>query len=370
MRSPGARRMIQTRVRSVSDSSVEPTQGFGFLRLALEFGGDLRRPLRFVLFLGGFVEHGQSHGISSDAYLRVIYSIFRQTERLRKFNWPGRGRAAVVIGGSMSGLLSALVLRRAGWDGGHLRAGGERTVRPRRRHRCPAGTDRAAARAGARDRRARRRHHHPQDSRPPRPADRRGRIARRCSPPGSASTGCCATPFRPSTITAGAGSPASTQGADSVTGAFFRWRNDRGRSAGRRRRHPLHRAPASLAERGAALCRLLRLARADRGKRHSARHPSRAVRVHVVRAAAGRAVPRLSGGRARQRPAPRPPPLQRGVVPAGGREDQTALAAHRRERRDACDLDPAAADPPRGDRRNARRRRAAAGAAVPRKSCG
>ena len=32
---------------------------------------------------------------------------------------------------------------------------------------------------------------------------------------------------------------------------------------------------------------------------------------------------------------------------------------------DACDLDPAAADPPRGDRRNARRRRAAAGAAVP-----
>src|SRR5450759_5623756 len=31
MRSPGARRMIHTRVRSVSDSSVEPTQGFGLL---------------------------------------------------------------------------------------------------------------------------------------------------------------------------------------------------------------------------------------------------------------------------------------------------------------------------------------------------
>ena len=36
----------------------------------------------------------------------------------------------------------------------------------------------------------------------------------------------------------------------------------------------------------------------------------------------------------------------------------------------ACDLDPAAADPARGDRRDARRRRAAAGAAVPRRSCG
>src|SRR5450830_552891 len=32
MRSPGARRMIHTRVRSFSDSSVEPTHGLGFLR--------------------------------------------------------------------------------------------------------------------------------------------------------------------------------------------------------------------------------------------------------------------------------------------------------------------------------------------------
>ena len=36
----------------------------------------------------------------------------------------------------------------------------------------------------------------------------------------------------------------------------------------------------------------------------------------------------------------------------------------------ARDLDPAAADPPRGDRANARRCRAAAGAAIPRRSCG
>ena len=31
-------------------------------------------------------------------------------------HWPGRKRRAVVIGGSMSGLLSGLMLRRAGWD--------------------------------------------------------------------------------------------------------------------------------------------------------------------------------------------------------------------------------------------------------------
>ena len=62
---------------------------------------------------------------------------------------------------------------------------------------------------------------------------------------------------------------------------------------------------------------------------------------------------------------PGPSPLQRGVVPAGRRADQAAVAAHRRARRDARDFDPAAADPARGDRRDARRRRAAGGAAVP-----
>ena len=54
-------------------------------------------------------------------------------------------------------------------------------------------------------------------------------------------------------------------------GAFFRWRKHRGRSAGRRRRHPLDRAPAGAAGCDAALCRLQRLAGADRGKRLSAR---------------------------------------------------------------------------------------------------
>ena len=90
--------------------------------------------------------------------------------------------------------------------------------------------------------------------------------ARRCSPPGSASTGCCATPFRRSTITAGAGLRGFEPARRCGDGAFFRRRDDRGRSAGRRRRHPLDRAPASAARGRAALRRLLRLARADRGR--------------------------------------------------------------------------------------------------------
>ncbi len=77
---------------------------------------------------------------------------------------------------------------------------------------------------------------------------------------------------------------------------------------------------------------------------------SRLVRIHGVHFAARRAVARLSGGGAGQRSAPGPSPLQRGVVPAGRRKDQTAMAAHRRARHHPRDLDPAAADPPRGDR--------------------
>ena len=53
------------------------------------------------------------------------------------------------------------------------------------------------------------------------------------------------------------------------------------------------------------------------GAGHPAGDPSRAVRVHDVLPAARRAVSGLSGGGPGQRPAPRPPPLQRGLVSAG-----------------------------------------------------
>ena len=128
-------------------------------------------------------------------------------------------------------------------------------------------------------------------------------------------------------------------------GAFERRPQRRSRSADRRRRHPLDRAPAAPARPQSALCRLCRLARAAAGAGHPARDPPRAVRVHDLLPAARRAVPRLSGGGPGQRPAPRPPPLQRGLVSAGRRGHRAAAAAHRRKRRHAFALDPAAADP-------------------------
>ena len=153
----------------------------------------------------------------------------------------------------------------------HLRAGGERIVRPRRRHRRAGGADRAVARRWA---------SHTDalgvaittrkilDARGPRHATRS--TARRCSPPGSASTGCCAMPFRPSTIIAAAGLPVSSRRGGVGRRAFPMARRSRpicwsaptaSRSTG---------APAGAARGRAALCRLLRLARADRGERFPA----------------------------------------------------------------------------------------------------
>src|SRR6478736_4530 len=117
---------------------------------------------------------------------------------------------------------------------------------------------------------------------------------------------------------------------------------------------------------GPALCRLCGLARADSGGGVSTGDSSRAVQLHDVLSAAGGAVPGLSGRRPRQRSASRSPPLQRGLVPACGREGRVAAPPHRRKRHHPHDLDPAAADPERGDRPYARCRRAAARAAVPR----
>ena len=118
-------------------------------------------------------------------------------------------------------------------------------------------------------------------------------------------------------------------------GAFERRPQRRSRSADRRRRHPLDGAPAASAGPQSALRRLCRLARAHAGAGHPARDPPRAVRIHDLLPAARRAVPRLSGGRARQRSAARPPPLQRDLVPPGRGGDRAATPAHRRERRHA-----------------------------------
>ncbi len=129
---------------------------------------------------------------------------------------------------------------------------------------------------------------------------------------------------------------ASSRRRRSVTAHFSDGSRSRRRSPGRRRRPSLHHPPAMPAGARAALCRLCGLARAHSGGGISARDPSRAVRLHDVLPAAGRAVPGLSGGRSGQRSAPGPPPLQRGLVPPRRRSHRAAAAAHRRERHDPC----------------------------------
>ena len=98
----------------------------------------------------------------------------------------------------------------------------------------------------------------------------------------------------------------------------------------RRRRDPLDRAPAISARGGAALCRLHGVARAGAGVGVPARTSSRVVYGLRVLPARERADARLSGGGSRQRPAPRPSPLQFRLVPAGQRRTRAAAALDRR----------------------------------------
>ena len=81
-----------------------------------------------------------------------------------------RGGRAVVIGGSMSGLLSALQLRRAGWDVDvYERVESELSGRGAGIVAQYELIDRLRG-LGLRDRRTRRRYHHPQNSRQTRDA--------------------------------------------------------------------------------------------------------------------------------------------------------------------------------------------------------
>src|SRR5262245_65113689 len=114
MRSPGARRMIHTRVRSFSDKSVEPTQGFGFLLSRSNSAVISAGHGSLCFFMSALSAMVSTTGIPPLLFA-VIYSIFRRTERLRNIPVAGSGqRRAVIMGGSMSGLLSGLLLRRAG----------------------------------------------------------------------------------------------------------------------------------------------------------------------------------------------------------------------------------------------------------------
>src|SRR5262249_5764792 len=80
-----------------------PDARVGIVLLALEF----RRDLRLL------VQHRQGHGIPP-GLARYIATFARQ--EMAGSSEKASKRRALIVGGSMSGLLAALLLRRAGWD--------------------------------------------------------------------------------------------------------------------------------------------------------------------------------------------------------------------------------------------------------------
>ena len=117
----------------------------------------------------------------------------------------------------------------------------------------------------------------------------------------------------------------------------------------------------------AAVRRLCRLARAGRRARGGAGPDAGDFRTAELLPAAGRAVPRLSGGGSGQRPARRAPQLEYRVVPACRNRRRGQAPADRRCGQAARAVDSAAARFPRRRQGNAGRGRAPAAHAVPRR---
>ena len=183
-----------------------------------------------------------------------------------------KGKRALVIGGSMSGLLAALALERARLAGRRVRARRRAARRARRRHRGAAGAEgvlriaRARCRPRSRHRGRRRGVMFARDG--PRDASRADRadhdgVGPRVLPAQSRAS-------RRRIITAARNCAAWRAARAGRRGAFRRRLGRGGRCPGRRRRHPLDRAPAISARGRAALCGLHGVARADRRKRVSA----------------------------------------------------------------------------------------------------
>ena len=150
---------------------------------------------------------------------------------------------AVVIGGSMSGLLSGLLLRRAGWAvdiyerveselsgrGAGIVAQAELIERLRG---LGLATDELGVQITTR-----------------KILDAQGRLTHEIECPQVLTAWervyrLLRDAFPPEHYHRGRGLAGFTQDRGCGDGAFFRWRKGRGRSAGGRRRHPLHRAPA------------------------------------------------------------------------------------------------------------------------------
>src|SRR5262245_43003714 len=101
---------VALRHQRVADTRV------GIVLLALEFRGDFRRPRRFHRGLRLLVQHRQGHGIPP-SLARYIPTFARQETAGSSGMRKAKRRRGLIVGGSMSGLLAALLLRRAGWDG-------------------------------------------------------------------------------------------------------------------------------------------------------------------------------------------------------------------------------------------------------------
>src|SRR3569833_1501095 len=111
--------MIQTRVRSFSNSSVDPTQGLGDAASSSNSATMSGVHCNVVLVSGAFSTIVSAALLKVMAFLRCPFapSIGQTPSNMKTREDAGvsKQRRAVIIGGSMSGLLSAMLLQRNGW---------------------------------------------------------------------------------------------------------------------------------------------------------------------------------------------------------------------------------------------------------------
>ncbi len=264
-------------------------------------------------------------------------------------------RRALVIGGSLGGLIAAHLLRSTGWDATVF----ERNDEELASRGVGLGTHpqliAILKRAGDRFRRD------DGDQADAGGLPRRKRQDFDRAADGAHAQRLVAALPRFARCAAGANLPARQKTRSRRTGRAGRHRDlcrrhaRARRSSGRGRRRPLDGARAILAGSRARLRRLCRLARLDRRSRRAARAVARDGRSLCVLPARGRAIDQLCGAGARQRHRGRPPRLQHRLVPAGGSR-RARRYLHRRRRPPPCRGHSAAADPARCDRPHQSRR--------------
>ena len=114
MRSPGCSRIIQTRTRSLSETSSVPTHGLGLFFSRSNSAATSAGQADARTF-GRLVQHRHGHGIPP-RFGRIYSKLQSRRNGGVGFLPKTTNGRALVIGGSMSGLLAGLLLRRHGWD--------------------------------------------------------------------------------------------------------------------------------------------------------------------------------------------------------------------------------------------------------------